>query len=127
MDIIKEEFSVEPKLYDDQSVGMEYQIVWQDDDEDKREIILGRFSEAEFAAKAFTKYIQRLSKSNTVNIYPDATYEDTKVAIEFKNSTQGGIFYVREKEIIKDRFNFRAAERIFNPEGQNQRNYNNKR
>ena len=123
MDIIKEEFTNEPKLYDDQVVGTEYQIVWQDDDETQREVILWRFSEESFATNAFTKYAEHLGKINNLNLYPDSTYTDTKVVVEFKNSTKSGILFVREKEIIKEKFNFRAAERIFNPEVfNNQRN-----
>ena len=127
MDIIKEEFTNEPKLYDDQVVGTEYQIVWQDDDETQREVILGRFSEESFAINAFTKYAERLGKINNLNLYPDSTYTDTKVVVEFKNSTKSGILFVREKEIIKEKFNFRAAERIFNPEGFNNQRNNNRR
>lgn len=126
MEIIREEFTSEPKLYDDQSLGREYQIVWDDDDENSREVILGRFSEQDFATRAFTKYTEKLSKSNNLSIYPDSTYEESKIAIEFKNSNKSGVLFVREKEIIKERFNFKAAERIFNPEKFNQRNYNNK-
>ena len=127
MDIIKEEFTNEPKLYDDQVVGTEYQIVWQDDDENQREVILGRFSEETFATNAFTKYAERLGKINNLNLYPDSTYTETKVVIEFKNSTKSGILFVREKEIIKEKFNFRAAERIFNPDGFNNQRNNNRR
>ena len=73
MDMIREEFTTEPKLYDDQVVGIEYQVVWQDDNESEREVILGRFSQEEFATNAFKKYTNRLSKNNNLNLYPDST------------------------------------------------------
>lgn len=119
MDMIREEFTTEPKLYDDQVVGIEYQVVWQDDNESEREVILGRFSQEEFATNAFKKYTNRLSKNNNLNLYPDSTYEDTKVVVEFKDSAKSGNLFVRSKEVVKERFNFRGAEKIFNP------NYNN--
>ena len=123
MEMLREEFTVEPKLYDDQVVGIEYQIVWQDDNESEREVILGRFSQEEYATNAFTKYIDRLSKNNNLNLYPDSTYEQTKIVVEFKDSSKSGNLFVRSKEVVKERFNFRAAERIFNPNGyNNQRN-----
>lgn len=116
MNITKEEFTNEPKLYDDQALGVEYQIVYTEDG-NNREKILGRFSEEDFAVRAFDKYIEHLNKNRNLKIYdPSDNAVDCSKIVEFKNSSQSGVLFVRSKEIIKEKFNFRAAEAIFNPD-----------
>ena len=115
MNITKEEFTNEPKLYDDQALGVEYQIVWAEDGSE-REKVLGHFSEEEFAVRAFDKYTARLEKNNNISIYTPNDAIDCSKIVEFKNSDKSGVLFVRSKEIIKEKFNFRAAEAIFNPD-----------